>query len=53
MLKVFSHSFTNIARKRQPVLTADFTSYDKLSGIPIDVVQRHMNHISGTQAEPG
>jgi hypothetical protein len=35
------------------VLPIALATYDNFTGIPIDVIQCHMNHIPGTQTEPG
>jgi hypothetical protein len=39
--------------KRQSLLPIAFATYNKFANFPIDVIQRHMNHIPSTQTEPG
>lgn len=53
MAKVSSQSLAHVSRERQPIFPAGFASDDKLSSVPVDILQRHMNHFCGTQAEPG
>jgi hypothetical protein len=40
-------------RKRQSLLPIAFAAYNKFANFPIDVIQRHVNHIPGTQTESG
>jgi hypothetical protein len=43
----------NILGKRQSLLPIAFAAYNKFANFPIDVIQRHVNHIPGTQTKPG
>jgi hypothetical protein len=44
--------FAYILWKRESLLSIALSTYDKFTYFPIDVIQRHMNHIPGTQTEP-
>ena len=51
MAQIPGQSLTHILGDGEPVVPETLASHRELSILPVYVIERHMNHFSGTQAE--
>ncbi len=47
--QIAEHRFTDVRRQQQPLRAVCFTSHDKLSGAPVDIVQTELRDLARTQ----
>jgi hypothetical protein len=52
MAQIPGHGLTDVLGDGEPVTPHTLAPHRKLSTFPVQVIELHMNHLSGTQAEP-